>query len=63
MLRRAAGCRAFLAAALIMAEAVADREVALPLTAHAHALRKALVLLLLIGGGMAIYGLHLACSA
>jgi putative peptidoglycan lipid II flippase len=33
---------------------------ALPLTAHAHGLAQALVLLILIGGGMAIYGLHLA---
>jgi len=33
---------------------------ALPLTVHAHGLAQALVLLILIGGGMAIYGLHLA---
>src|SRR5947209_9222937 len=33
---------------------------ALPLTAHAHGLGQAIVLLILIGGGMAIYGLHLA---
>ena len=33
---------------------------ALPLTANAHGLAQAIVLLILIGGGMAIYGLHLA---
>src|SRR5258705_4303757 len=32
---------------------------ALPLTVHAHGLAQALVLLILIGGGMAIYRLHL----
>jgi putative peptidoglycan lipid II flippase len=33
---------------------------ALPLTADTHGLAQALALLILIGGGMAIYGLHLA---
>jgi putative peptidoglycan lipid II flippase len=33
---------------------------ALPLTASAHGLAQAIVLFILIGGGMAIYGLHLA---
>ena len=33
---------------------------ALPLTVDAHGLAQALVLLILIGGGLAIYGLHLA---
>jgi putative peptidoglycan lipid II flippase len=33
---------------------------ALPLTASAHGLAQAIVLFVLIGGGMAIYGLHLA---
>jgi putative peptidoglycan lipid II flippase len=33
---------------------------ALPLTADTHGLAQALVLVILIGGGIAIYGLHLA---
>jgi putative peptidoglycan lipid II flippase len=49
------------AAALIMGGLLwLIARVALPLTADTHGLAQALVLLILIGGGMAIYGLHLA---
>jgi putative peptidoglycan lipid II flippase len=50
-----------LAAALIMGGLLwLIARFALPLTAHAHSLAQALVLFILIGGGMAIYGLLLA---
>src|SRR6266404_1953633 len=49
------------AAALIMGGVLwLIATLALPLTVDAHGLAQAIVLLVLIGGGLAIYGLHLA---